>query len=171
MLYEYGLTPEPRHFHKLDADWVKSYDWRFEPTTGAYHIARVEKGHFIEFERTANWWGDELKYNKNRFNFDKIRIDVIRDEDVALAVLPPRRARHVQPRRTDPLVRQGVGEPFDKGYIHKIQFYNDVPREARGMWLNMDVPLLSDKNVRYGIAYAMNYDAVLRTVMRGDYRG
>jgi microcin C transport system substrate-binding protein len=170
MLYEHNLSPEARHFHKLDADWVTSYDWRPEPTTGAYHAARVVKGRFLELERTENWWGDDLKYNRNRFNVDKIRIEVIRDDDVAL--------QHFFRGELDAYAlgiperwhEKAVGEPLNKGYIHKIQFYNDVPREARGMWLNMDVPLLGDKNVRYGIAYAMNYDAVLRTVMRGDYQ-
>ena len=169
MLYEHNLSPEPRHFHKLDADWVKNYDWLLEPTTGAYHTARVEKGRFVELERTANWWGDALKYNQHRFNVDKIRVEIIRDDDVALQYFLrgdlDSYALGVPARWHE----KAVGEPFDKGYIHKIQFYNDVPREARGMWLNMDVPLLSDKNVRLGLAYAMNWDAVLRTVMRGDY--
>jgi microcin C transport system substrate-binding protein len=169
MLYEHNLGPEPRHFHKLDAEWVTSYDWRLEPTTSAYRTTRVEKGRFIELERTPNWWGDELKYNKKRFNFDKIRIDVIRDDDVALQYFLRGELDSYNLGIPARWHDKAVGEPFDKGYIHKIQFYNDVPREARGMWLNMDVPLLSDKNVRYGIAYAMNYDAVLRSVMRGDY--
>ena len=71
MLYEYGISPEPRHFHKLDENWVKNYDWLLEPTTGAYHTARVEKGRFIELERTADWWGNDLKYYQHRFNVQK----------------------------------------------------------------------------------------------------
>jgi microcin C transport system substrate-binding protein len=169
MLYEYGLSPEPRHFHKLDADWVKNYDWRLEPTTGAYHTARVEKGRFIELERTANWWAKDLKYYQHRFNVDKIRVEVIRDDDVALQYFLRGELDAYSLATPARWYEKAVGEPFDKGYIHKIQFYNDVPREARGMWLNMDVPLLNDKNIRLGIAYAMNWDAVLRTVMRGDY--
>jgi microcin C transport system substrate-binding protein len=169
LLYEYGMSPEPRHFHKLDENWVKDYDWRLEPSTGAYHTARVEKGRFIELERTANWWGDALKYNQHRFNVDKIRIDVIRDDDVAFEYFLRGELDSYELATPSRWYEKAVGEPFDKGYIHKIQFYNDVPRPARGMWLNMDVPLLSDQNVRYGLAYAMNWDAVLRTVMRGDY--
>ena len=44
LLYEYGLNPTPRHFHKLDENWVQDYNWRSEPGTGAYRISRVEKG-------------------------------------------------------------------------------------------------------------------------------
>ena len=136
---------------------------------GAYHTARVEKGRFIELERTANWWAGQLKYYQHRFNVDKIRVEVIRDDDVALQYFLRGELDAYSLATPARWYEKAVGEPFDKGYIHKIQFYNDVPREARGMWLNMDVPLLNDKNIRLGIAYAMNWDAVLRTVMRGDY--
>jgi microcin C transport system substrate-binding protein len=169
MLYEYGMTPEPRHFHKLDENWVQNYDWLLEPTTGAYHTARVEKGRFIELERTADWWGEELKYFQNRFNVDKIRIDVIRDDNVAFEYFLRGDLDNFALATPSRWHEKAIGAPFDKGYIHKIQFYNDVPRQARGMWLNSDLPLLSDKNVRYGLAYSMNWDAVLRTVLRGDY--
>ncbi len=169
MLYEYSIAPEPRHFHKLDENWVTNYDWLLEPTTGAYHTARIEKGRFIELERTADWWASDLKYNQHRFNVDKIRIEIIRDDDVAFQYFMRGEIDSYALPTPARWYEKAVGEPFDKGYIHKIQFYNDVPREARGMWLNMDVPLLSDQNVRLGISHAMNWDAVLRTVMRGDY--
>ena len=169
MLYEYGLGPEPRHFHKLDADWVKNYDWRLEPTPAPYHIARVEKGRYIELERTANWWADDLKYNQHRFNADKIRIDVIRDDDVAFSTSCAASSTTSSLAIPARWHEKAVGEPFDKGYIHKIQFYNDVPRDARGMWLNMDDAAAAGPERALGIAYAMNWDSVLRTVMRGDY--
>ena len=37
------------------------------------------------------------------------------------------------------------------------------------MFLNEDVPLLSDRNVRYAIAHALNIDKVINTVLHGDY--
>ena len=169
MLYQYGLSPTPRHFHKLDANWVQNYNWRLEPTTGAYHIARAEKGRYIELKRTPNWWGDELKYNQNRFNFDTIRLDVIRDENVAFEYFLRGELDSFLLATPSRWHERAVGEPFDRGYIHKIQFYNDVPRNPRGLWLNLAHPVLADRNVRYGLAHAVNYDAVLQTVLRGDY--
>jgi microcin C transport system substrate-binding protein len=37
------------------------------------------------------------------------------------------------------------------------------------MWLNLDDPLLADRNVRLGLAYSMNVELMLKTVLRGDY--
>jgi microcin C transport system substrate-binding protein len=37
------------------------------------------------------------------------------------------------------------------------------------MFLNEDDPILKDRNVRIALAYAMNFDKVIRTVLRNDY--
>jgi microcin C transport system substrate-binding protein len=170
LLYEYSLPPMARHFHKLDEKWVQDYDWRIEPNTGPYQIAALEKGRYIELKRVQNWWGDELKYNKNRFNVDTIRLDVIRDQDVAYEYFLrgdlDRYLFEISPARWHEKAR---GEIFDRGYAGRIQFYNDIPRRARGLWLNLDDPLLADKNLRLGLAYALNMDRVLATVFRNDY--
>lgn len=169
LLYEYGLSPTPRHFHKLDENWVQDYNWRSEPGTGAYRISRVEKGQFVEFARTEDWWGDDKRYLANRFNPETIRITVIRDMNVAweyflrgeldsFPVLMPR-FWHEKAR----------GEEFDNGYINRIKFYTDTPQPSQGMWLNMDDPMLADRNVRLGLAHAMNVELLLSTVLRGDY--
>ena len=80
---EYRLSPSPRHFHKLDANWVRTTTGGSSRTRAPYQISRLEKGRYIELKRIENWWGDDLKYNKNRFNVDTIRLDVIRDDNVA----------------------------------------------------------------------------------------
>ena len=60
-------------------------------------------------------------------------------------------------------------EAFTSGYIHKYWVYNDLPVPSAGMFLNMSDPLLASKNVRFGIAHAMNFEKVIKTVLRGDY--
>ena len=169
MLYEYGISPEPRHFHKLDENWVTDYNWRIEPTTGPYRIDRVVNGRYIEFVRLDDWWANDLKYYQNRFNVDRIRVEIIRDDNVAFEHFLRGELDNYNLGIPAYWHDKAVGTPFDRGYIHKIQFYNDVPRESRGFWLNGDVPLLSDLNVRLGLAHSMNWEAVIATVLRGDY--
>lgn len=170
MLYEYSVSPSPRHFHKLDAGWVTDYDWRIEPNTGPYQVSRLEKGRYIQLERVENWWGNDLKYYRNRFNVDTIRLDVIRDDNVAYEYFLrgefDRFVFETNPARWHEKAR---GEIFDKGYAGRIQFDNDVPRAARGLWLNLDDALLADANVRMGLAHAINMDRTIATVFRNDY--
>ena len=169
LLHEYGFGPVPRHYHKLDARWVEDYNWRTEPVTGPYRISRVEKGQFVEFERVADWWGDKNRYLANRYNPDKVRITVIRDTNVAWEYFLRGELDTFGVVQPNYWYEKAQGEPFDKGYIQKITFYTDRQQPSMGMWLNMDDPLLSDLNVRLGLAYSMNVDLMLKTVLRGDY--
>src|SRR5690606_11352218 len=120
-------------------------------------------------ERKRDWWGNDKKYFAHRFNVDHVRIKVIRDLNVAhnyfvkgeLDSFPL-----IMPR----LWYKKAQEPaYDDGYIGRIKFYNDVPQPAQGLFLNQDDPLLADRNVRYGIAYSMKFDKLLKAVLRGDY--
>ena len=64
-------------------DWVADYNWKIEPNTGPYQITDVRKGRYIEFTRDPNWWANDSKYYRHRFNPDKIRVKVVRDLNVA----------------------------------------------------------------------------------------
>jgi microcin C transport system substrate-binding protein len=169
LLFDVALNPVPRHFHKLDANWVENYNWRIEPNTGPYQISEIRKGKYIEFKRNENWWGNTKKYFQHRFNVDYVRIKVIRDLNVAhnyfvkgeLDTFPL-----IMPRLW---YKKAQGPAYDHGYIGRIKFYNDTTQPAQGLFLNQADPLLADRNVRYGLAYAMNFDKLLKTVLRGDY--
>lgn len=167
--YYYDILPKPRHFHKLDEGWVQDYNWRIEPNTGPYQITDIQKGKYIELSLKKDWWAKDYRYFKNRFNVEKIRISVIRDVETAY--------RHFLKGDLDTFAitlptywhDKARGEEYNKGYIHKIWFYNDMPRPAIGMYLNQAHPDLMDINVRYGLAHSMNFEKVINTVLRGDY--
>jgi len=169
LLFDVAISPTPRHFHKLDDNWVENYNWRVEPNTGPYQIGDIRKGKYVEFKRKADWWGNDRKYFKYRFNPDYIRIKVIRDLNIAYNYFSKGELDSfplVMPRLW---YQKAQGTPYERGYIGKIKFYNDVPQPVLGMFLNEDDPILADRNLRYGLAYAMNFDKVLKTVLRGDY--
>jgi len=169
MLFDYSISPTPKHFHKLDEHWVQNYNWKTEPNTGPYQISDIRKGKYIEFKRKADWWGNDKKYFQHRFNVDYVRIKVIRDLNIAHNYFTKAELD------TFPLLmprlwyKKAQGPAYENGYIGKIKFYNDVPQPPQGMFLNEDEPLLADHNVRIGLAYAMNIDKVIKTVLRGDY--
>ncbi len=169
LLLYYSISPTPRHFHKLDENWVMDYNWLISPNTGPYQITDVVKGKYVEFTRNRNWWGNDLKYYQNRFNVDKVRISVIRDPETAY--------RHFLRGELDTSILTFPNYWHDKtndktyqnGYIHKIWFYNDLPQPAAGIYLNLDNEIFLDINVRYGLAHSINIQTMIDTVLRGDY--
>ncbi|MEL3922874.1 extracellular solute-binding protein [Aeromonas enteropelogenes] len=164
------FTPVPSHAIKLSANWVKEYNWKVLPVTGAYRIGEVKKGKSITLERVKDWWGDEERYFQHRFNPDRIEIKVLRDQNIAW--------QHFLRGDLDTF---GLTMPnwwhdktkvpeFEKGYIERTWFYNQTPQSPMGLYLNTADPLLRDLNVRLGIQYALNLDKMLSTLLRGDYQ-
>ncbi len=169
LLYEYGLRPTPAHFHQLDEQWVRNYNWKIEPNTGAYQISKVRKGKYVEFERKPNWWGDNKRYLQYRFNPDHIRVKVIRDINMAYQYFAKGELDTFPLNSPRFWHKKAQGDIYDKGLVGKIKFYNDVPQPSSGMYLNEDDPILGDRKVRYAIAHATNVQKVIDTVLRGDY--
>lgn len=169
LLNNYGMGVVPSHFHVLDENWVRDYNWRIEPNTGPYQISDVKKGRYIEYERKDTWWANDRRFYRHRFNPQKIRVKVIRDINIAY--------QHFLKGELDTfgLVlpefwhEKAKGRLFDAGYINRYWFYNDLPQPSSGMFLNEDDPILADRNVRIGLAHAMNLKRVIDTVLRGDY--
>jgi microcin C transport system substrate-binding protein len=169
-----GLQPRPRHFFReVGEDFVDRYQWRFAPTTGPYIIEEedIKKGRSITLTRNPDWWANDKKHWRYRFNADKIRFTVIRDTEKTFEAF----------RRGD-LDQSSLNLaeywyeklPDDapevaSGYIHKSVFYNQRPRPPYGLWINTARPLLDDLNVRLGISYASNWQLVIDKFFRGDY--
>ncbi len=164
-----GITPIPRHFHKLDKNWVKNHNWKIEPNTGPYQISTIKKGKSIVLKRKKNWWGNNHKYYKNRFNVDKVRYKVIRDQNVSYKHFLKGNLETYYMVRPDVWHDKAKGKEFDNGLIHKIQFFNDAPQPNIAIWLNQAKPIFRDKKVRQAFGYATNVEKVMKTVLRGDY--
>lgn len=165
-----GISPTPRHFYKIPGkDFVKKYNWKIVPNTGAYQISDFKKGKHVTFKRKKNWWAKDLRFFKNRFNVDTVKFSVVRDHnllweyfkkgrvDVFSVVMP--KFWHV--RTKTPVV--------ENGYVHKIWFFNDTQQSAMGLWLNQDREIFKDSNIRYAFAHAMNILKVIEKVLRNDY--
>ena len=164
-----SISPTPRHFYKDMTGFVKKYNWKIAPNTGPYQISKIKKGKSITFKRKKDWWAQDLKYYKNRFNVDKVKYTVIRDMNLAW--------EHFKKGKLDafgltlPLYwhEKAKGEVFDNGYVNKLWFYSTPGKYAMGIWLNQDNPILKNRNVRLGIAHSMNIEKVNQQVLRGDY--
>ena len=173
-----GLRPSPAHFYReLGDDFVTRYNWRFEPTTGPWVITDAElkrtstSRNNITLSRLENWWANEKPQFRYRYNPAAIRLRVIRETPKAfeafllgeLDAFGMSLAEYNYDRLPDdhPLVQRGL--------IHKVTFFNDVPRPNYGLWMNTAKAPLDDQNVRLGIQHATNWQLVIDQYFRGDY--
>ncbi|TCO75608.1 extracellular solute-binding protein [Chromatocurvus halotolerans] len=167
------LGPVPQHFYReMGDDFTERYQWKFEPTSGAYVVRDqdVRKGRSIALTRLENWWARDKKHFRYRFNPDRIQFSVIRDTakmfeafkrgDIDQFGLNLAEYWYEKLPDSDPDVQAG--------YIHKSTFYNQRPRPPFGLWINTAQPLLQDRDIRVGIAHATNWEMVLEKFFRGD---
>lgn len=169
-----GTSPVPEHFYKhLGDDFVQRYQWKMEPTTGPYIILpqNIHKGSSIVLTHVKHWWAENKRFFRHRYNFDRIHYQVIHDVSKAFEVFKrgdldifgvtiPEYWYKKLPD-SDPLVQ--------KGYIHKVTFYNETPRPTYGLYINEAMPLLNNHDIRIGINYATDFDLVDKTYFHGDY--
>ncbi|AJR07666.1 ABC transporter substrate-binding protein [Photobacterium gaetbulicola] len=174
-----GLQPRPEHFFKpkkdanndgIDDDFVRRYNFKSEPTTGPYYMDKVKKGKSVTFRHVGkDWWGYSNRYYRHRYNVEKVRFTVIRDNDIA--------RKHFEKGNLDTfgLVLPSLwhekanSKPYQNGYIHKFWGYNQVVQGAGGLWINTAQPLLDERNIRAGVTYATDFDGMIANVLRGDY--
>lgn len=170
-----GLGPRPRHFYgALGEDFVERYQWAFAPTTGPYVVREedIRKGRSIALTRNKNWWAKDKKFWRNRYNADRIVLNVVRDTAKRFEAFKrgdlDRFALNLAEYWYEKLPEED--DDVQAGYIHKAVFYNQRPRPTFGLWMNTSRPLLDDRNVRVGINHATNWQLVIDKFFRGDFR-
>jgi microcin C transport system substrate-binding protein len=171
LLYYYGLSPTPRHYYrKIEKGWVEKYNWAVPPNTGPYRVSQYRRGRWIRFSRKKDWWAQDRKFYRGRYNVDEIVYRVIRDENAAWEYF--RRGKLDSYSVTQPSdwhKRCDIPEIKTYGWIHRRWVYNDKPRPDLAIFLNQDHPLFQDRNVRYGIAHSLNVRKVIEEVLYNDY--
>ncbi len=166
-----SIGPMPRHFYgTVPKDFVKRFNWKVVPNTGPYQISKIKKGKSISFKRKKDWWAKNLTYFKGRFNVDRVFIKVIREEVSAFEYFKKNKLDAFSLMLPSYWHEKAKNlNLYHKGYVKKLWFYVDSPQPTTGLWLNQDIELFRDRNVRYAFHHAMNVDKVINEVLRGDY--
>ena len=137
------LWPQPKHYYKMGPNWVKQYNWAVVPTTGPYVMSEVKKGKSITFSKQQNWWAQNDRYNQHRFNIDRIKVQVIRDHNIAF--------RHFLKGEIDTFEmilpnwwhEKAVTPEYKKGYVQKVMAMTDTKQGGQGVHLNVANPKLA----------------------------
>ena len=154
-----NLTPTPRHATKLDKDWVKRTQWQPNIVPGPYVLKKFEKNKFIEFQRIKNWWGKEEAEYKHKFNFDVIRLDVIRNEAIAYEVFKKGKLSVFYPTEVQWIKETNISA-IKKGNILKHKYPIDVWTGIRGIMFNTEDKIWSDATLRKALAYTIDFEKI-----------
>jgi microcin C transport system substrate-binding protein len=168
-LYDYGeLWPTPAHAVVLDKDWVNRTTNQPQIVVGPYVVAGMSRGQSVTLERVKNWWGDNKRYFKGRFNFDRIYLrvipparvlDYLRRGELDLAV--ERSSRTWNEEYTFPAVRNG--------WLRRARVFVDTPAGTYGLNMNLEAPIFQNKDFRKAMQYLFNFERLNRNLMYNEY--
>jgi microcin C transport system substrate-binding protein len=169
-----GMMPvSPPHFYEdYGPDYTERHQWKFPPTTGAYEVLEqdIVKGVSVTQTRVKDWWAKDHKYYKYRFNVDRIRHVVVRDESKAFELFRAGELDSFYITRPEYWYEKSEVDPVFDGYIERYTFYNQYPAIPRGFYLNVSQPLLNERDIRIGIQHAIHWQKVIDVIFRGDYQ-
>jgi len=137
--------------------------------SGPYKVGKVDAGRAIAFERVKDYWGAELPTQKGMYNFDTIKIDIYRDDVVALEGIKSGAfdyyeeyiARNWATAYNIPAVKDG--RIIKAGIPHKI------PRGMQGFMFNTRLEKFSDRRVREAIDLMLDFEWMNGTLFYNAY--
>ncbi|MDE2454253.1 MAG: ABC transporter substrate-binding protein [Burkholderiales bacterium] len=163
-----GLWPTPAHATQLDAGWVDRTTNQPQIAVGPYVVTKVDRGVSVTFERKPHWWGDDKRYFKGQFNFDRIvlrvipsdrELDYLRRGEIDIAQEGSARAWH-----------QDYGfAAVRRGWLRRARVFVDTPAGINGLQMNLEAPIFRNRDFRLAMQHLFNFERINRNLMFGEY--
>lgn len=163
------LSPLPKHWWTAeDRDISKT---TLEPPLGSgpYRIKAVDAGRSITYERVADWWGRDLPVNRGLNNFDTVRVDYYRDDDVLFEAF---KAGAFDFRVENRAQRWSIGYDFPAakdGRVQRRAEKTELPLGAQGFRLNTRRAQFADPRVREALNHLFDFPWIHKNILYGQY--
>ena len=163
-----GLLPVlPKHWFRNRVFDQPSLD--VIPGTGPYRVGAVSAGRSITYRRDPDYWGRNLPINRGRYNFDLVRFDYFRDDDMALEAF---KAGSIDFRvETSPRKWASAydGKALREGRIVMRVLPNGLPAGLNGLVFNTRRPIFRDIRVRRALVDAFHFEWLNQKLFYGAY--
>lgn len=138
-------------------------------TNGPYRVETFEPGKFITYKKWDGYWGKDLAVNRGHFNFERVRFDYYRDDDVQFEAF---KTGAYDFRREVTARRWATGYDFPAaldGRVKMITTTDIQPTSVQPVYLNLRRPLFQDRRVRQALNYAFDFESLNATLFFGQY--
>jgi microcin C transport system substrate-binding protein len=137
--------------------------------SGPYTIESFEPGRFVVAKRRADYWGRNLAVTRGFNNFERIRYEYFRDEDVQFEAFK----KGVYDVHRGTTARQWATAydfpAFKDGRVKKYEFTDGQPMSTQTFTFNLRNPLFEDTRVREAMNLAFDFESLNRTVFYNAY--
>jgi microcin C transport system substrate-binding protein len=137
--------------------------------TGPYRIEAFEQGRYIAYKHDPAYWGKDLVVTRGTHNFDRIRFDYFRDDDVGFEAF---KAGQIDLVNENTALRWATGyDPklIADGQIVRETFKDGTPGTTQGFVMNLRRAKFADARVREAFSLAFDFDWSNKTLAYGQY--
>ena len=138
--------------------------------SGPYRLRREVFGRSLFYDRVPDYWGRDLPVNKGRYNFDSVKFDYFRDENV---MLEAHKGDAVDVREES--ISKNWATQYDFPAVRQGLFKAELREVARiwGLWWptfwNLRRERLQDIRVREALWLLRDFDFINRVYFYGFY--
>ncbi|MBB3808279.1 microcin C transport system substrate-binding protein [Pseudochelatococcus contaminans] len=137
--------------------------------SGAYKVGRFEVGRFIEFDRVGDYWARDLNVNVGQNNFDKIRYEYFRDEQVMFEAFKSGLINFHE-EYTASLWANGYDfAAFRDGRVKREKIETAAAPNIQGWYFNTRRDKFADPRVREAIGLAFDFEWTNAKIMHDAY--
>ena len=173
-LYFATMKLHPHHILKdLDGTaFLEEYAFSVIPGTGPYIIPEenIKNQESFTFERREDYWAKDSPFNKYMFNFDKIKVSAVKDNDALQFEKFKKGEQDVfNVARSRRWVEETDFEASQKGWMKKQRIFSEKPAGTSGYYFNMREWPFDDKRVRYAFCYLYDREKMNREMYYNEY--
>ena len=137
--------------------------------SGAYKVGRWSAGAWIEYERVADYWGNDLAVNRGQNNFQRIRIEFYQDRTVGFEAFKKGEI-YYREEFTSRVWATGYDFPaFTAGKVVKHEFPAETVPSMQATAVNQRREQFRDPRVRQAIALCFDFEWTRRNFFYGSY--
>ena len=138
--------------------------------SGPYAVKSLNAGSSITYERRADYWAKDLPINKGKFNFDRIKYDYYKDDNIALEGFFSDEYDFRIENTAKSWATAYDAPPVQDGRITKEEIKHKRPQGMQAFIFNIRKPIFQDKNVRLALNYAFDFEWSNKKFAFGTYK-
>lgn len=138
--------------------------------SGPYTMAVIDPGRSMTYKRNPDYWGRDLPVNRGRFNFDEVRYEYFRDDNVMFEAFKNGEL-DVRFEDNPALWSQGYDFPAVRdGRIIKAEIAAQQPAGMQALVFNTRRPLFANRAVRKALIQLFDFEYVNGALFNGLYK-
>ncbi len=138
-------------------------------TSGPYKIVDFEPGRYVVFERNEDYWGANLPINKGMYNFDRIRYDYVRDDDVSIEAFKSGEYDYRAENSSKKWATSYDFPALHEGVVKKAMLRHYRATGMPSFVFNLRKPMFQDKRVRKALGMCFDFEWSNKNLFYGQY--